>query len=483
MDTASTRQFTDEELLEIGRQARLQLARIAAQEKDILTWGKLLFPATFDLPFCYSLHQYFVEIRHDPRTNTKAPRFHAKTTVKCFLIPLFQALYEPETFNHYLNVQATDTKANAINRAIRTELEENADLMELVGDMMGPRWTDEQFVLKNDVCFTAVGAGQSIRGIQYRSRRPDYMMVDDLYDEKDIHNPAATEKKNEWFWSTLYPARAQGRRCCIHVQGTATNELDLLNKLEKSKDFKSKTFKSIIGDWKNQEVLWPEKITFKDLMRDMELMTTAIFMREMQNEPRDDSASIVKRAWIHEYDPTTLRPSGRFEYVGCVLGVDPSIGKKEENDYTGMALMYVYRYTDGKGYFYYIDRLWNEHWSLDQRVTKLQEIQDNQPPDRKITHCFIEGIAGFKDFVAEARRRTNLPITEVDKMPDKLAHLETKAWFFETEHIFINQNIDQKLKDEWIYQMTTNHPKFDDMRDATLIPLEMPKKDAMAYAD
>lgn len=81
------------------------------------------------------------------------------------------------------------------------------------------------------------------------------------------------------------------------------------------------------------------------------------------------------------------------------------------------------------------------------------------------------------------RRRTNLPVREVDKVPDKLANLESKAWFFETGRVFLNQNIDPKLKEEFRYQMCKNHPRYDDMRDAVLLPLEMPKIEALSYMD
>lgn len=476
--------LTDEQRVELNRYARIQRARIAASENDILTWGSCLFPDKFPLPYCRPLHEYLVSVRHHPFTSTKAPRYHSKTTIKGFLVPIYQAIYEPDAYLHYLHVQATDAKAKTVNRTIRIEFEENRELIELCGDLIGDRWTDEQFVLRNGVCFTAISAGQSVRGINYRNRRPDYIMPDDLYNEEDIYNPDSTEKKNQWFWSTLYPARAQGRRNSIQVIGTATNELDLLNQLEKTSWVKSATFKAI-PDWEAKTVLWPEKNSFEQLMRDMEVMTSSIFMREMQNEPRDDKTSIVKTGWLKEYDPAELVPKGSFEYVMTVLGCDPSIGQKEENDYSAFTVMNVFRHADnlGHGYEFYIDQLYNEHLSLDKRIHLLQDIQDRQPSNRKITMAYIEGIAGFKDFVAEAKRRTTLPIREVDKVPDKLANLETKAWFFETGKIFVNKNIEPKLLSNWKYQMTTNHPRYDDLRDATLLPLQLITKDAMAWAD
>src|SRR3990167_9152286 len=170
--------LTETEVYSIQRSARLELAERYAKEKRILDWGKMLFPDKFTLPYCRELHGYFEEIRADEFTNTEAPRNHSKTTIKCFLIPIFQALLDPETFRHYLQVQATGAKAIAVNVAIKNELEINRDLVELYGEQVGERWNDQQFVTSKGVIFTGVGAGQSIRGVNWRNIRPDYIIVD-----------------------------------------------------------------------------------------------------------------------------------------------------------------------------------------------------------------------------------------------------------------------------------------------------------------
>src|ERR1041384_8024732 len=79
-------------MAELTRQARVELARRSAKKRDILTWGACLFPDKFYLPFCYRLHNHMVDTRMDEFTNTEAPRNHAKTLIKAFLIPIFQAL-------------------------------------------------------------------------------------------------------------------------------------------------------------------------------------------------------------------------------------------------------------------------------------------------------------------------------------------------------------------------------------------------------
>lgn len=308
--TPASRVAADARLFEIHRQMRLELARRCALDKDILGWGKALFPEKFGLPFCYKLHGYFIEIRGLEFTGTEAPRNHSKTTIKCFLIPIFQALEEPETFDHYLNVQATATKAIEVNRSIRVELEENDLLRELYGDQVTSRWTDSQFILANGVIFSAIGAGQSVRGINVRNKRPNYLLIDDLFDDEHIYNPDSTRKLVRWFWGSLFNARAKTRRCSIHVQGTAINPDDLLEELKKKPGVVSRTFRAIENEEKGI-VLWPELNSIEKLRVERILMGPIIFAREQQNERLDDTTTILKRSQWKYY---TELPSG-FDIV------------------------------------------------------------------------------------------------------------------------------------------------------------------------
>lgn len=463
---------------EIRRQARVEEARRCAKRKDILGWGKALFPDKFYLPFCWELHSYFVEIRGDPFTNTEAPRNHAKTAIKCVLIPLFQALEEPGTFRHYLNVQATRLKALSVNTSIKAELEGNAELRELYGDMMGERWTDQQFVLSNGVIFTAIGAGESIRGINYRNIRPDYEIVDDLYDEDEINNAEATEKKNAWFWGSLFPARAKSRRCCVHVQGTAINPYDLLERLKKQKRWRSRSFQGVKDEAK-KIVLWPELNTFESLQADKADMGSLIFGREIQNERLDETTSRIKRSWLAawEYDPAELRlrlvkEYGHFFIAGVVIGNDPSIGKDSEDDPTGTALVIKTGYDDGTGNDYWIEGLWNDQLSLEKRLQQLESIAGSRPKESPITRIEIEAISGFDDYASEVIRRTNLPVHRVEWVKDKLTNLENKSHYFENGKVHLNKNIEPDLKDKLVQQLTNNHPKNDDLRDAVLLTLD-----------
>lgn len=447
------------------RDVLIELIRREAADKNILAWGKLLFPEKFNLPFCRDLHDYFVETRDEPFTNTEAPRNHAKTAIECFLIPLFQALEEPDSYRHYLNVQETATKAIGINLTIREEIETNEILRSVYGDQVNAaKWTERQFVMRNGVIFTAIGAGESIRGLNYKNIRPDYIIVDDLYGEDDINNIESTLKKNRWFWGALYPARAKSRKCSIHVQGTAINKADLMHELKSKARWKSNTFRAIT-DVDKKTVLWPELNTFDSLMEDKEDMGSVIFYREMQNERRDEETSIIKESWLGYYDGTL---PGDETILQRRLGCDPSIGEKEKDDFTGLADVYVTRLKGENSLRFYIDEVHQEHLSLDGRVKLL----DSWHARKQFGDARIEGIAGFKDFVAEVRRRTNLPVTEIDHVKDKITTLENKSKWFENKKVFINKNMDPKMLNLLVEQLTNNYPTHDDIRDAVLLCID-----------
>lgn len=359
--------------------ARIRWAREAAKAKDVLSWGRAVMPEIFYLPYCQEFHRYLVDIRGIEFTSTKGPRNHAKTSIGDVLIPMFQALEEPQDFQHYLTVQGSEQKALSLNRSIKTEIEMNEVIQELYGDQVGDRWTDQQFELANGVVFTAVSTGTSMRGLIYKNRRPDYIMPDDLYSEEHINNPDATKKVAEWFWGTLYPARAKTKRWAIHVTGTAINQYDLLTQMEKDSKTEDgnnivcRTFKAI-KDFKTREVLWPElhgangQDPYESVMMDFRRMGTHIAMRELQNEPRDEASAIIKREWLYpesgatnwEYDPDTLKFDKHHFLAAVLLCMDPSIGEKMENDSSGTALIWKTMYDDSSIPLYYIAGLWNQ---------------------------------------------------------------------------------------------------------------------------
>lgn len=461
------------ETLALARKALKEAVKLYAKEGDILNWGRLLFPEKFSLPFCKELHNYFIDIKDEQYTSTLAPRGTAKTTIKCFLIPLFLALNYPNRYRHYVNVQNTTTKAIAINVAIKTECEENKLLNEIYGEydsngvktlVTQKKWSEKQFVLPNGVVFGCLGAGESVRGINYRSMRPDYIIVDDLYNEDDINNVQSIAKKNNWFWGSLYPARASHKKtCCVHVQGTAIHQTDLMHSLAKKSRWKFKKFQAI-KNFDTQEVLWKENPakTFEALLSEREDMGSIIFEREMQNNCRDDSTAIIKQSWIKYYKHSELLQSGK-KLVKVVSGLDPACGEKAINDFSGYANIHI-----SDTYDVYIERATESKNSFNDNMNMVDSWNNRYNPDI----FAIEGVSGFKQLTSEIRRTKNVKLKEVDTVKDKITRLEAQSFRWENGKVFINAEMPQKDLDTLVYQLINNFPEHDDVRDAVIIAME-----------
>ena len=454
-------------LLEISSKLRADLKiaikspELSEREKNILEWGKYYFSEKFTRDFC-AVHEYFCEIRDAEFTNTLAPRAHAKTTIKCFLIPIYQSLVEPDKFKHYLNIQNTSSKAIAVNIALKAEFEKNEKLISDYGDQFcADKWTEKQFVLKNGVIFSAVSSGESVRGINYRDTRPDYIIADDLYNDDDAASIDRIFRIERWFLGSIYPARSQTSRTSIHIQGTAMHRNDLMHRLMEKDYVVSKKFKAIL-DYDAKKTLW---LPFDKLMHDRKIMGSFIFEREYQNECLDDETSIIKSGWIKFYDDNIPEPITRI--IGAC---DPAVGTKETNDPTAKVLVF-----ESKNKNYYVHEVRNSRISFHENIEEIK----NWHALVKFNIFKIEEISAFQIFGQELIRKSRVPVKEIKSVKDKITRKRLISPLFENGKIFVNKRIAEKLMDngknlldELIYQITNNNPEHDDIADAIILALE-----------
>lgn len=462
----------------IAKVAQVVLIKRAAAEGDVLKWGRLAMPDKFNLPPCKDLHGWLVEQRLAEYLAARAPRGFAKTTTQCNLIPMYQALVEPDLFNFYLTVQANDEKATSVNRAIKMELEQNELLQLAYGRQVTDRWTDSEFELRNGVVFKSVGAGASMRGIQYRNRRPDYVTLDDPYDENELYSLEATERVNRWIKGTLLKVLARSRRSAFHVTNTLANTADITLAMEKWPQCVSRAFSSLITEADgSKRSLWPEMLTVKQLEEDRERMGSFLFDREMQSLITDDTESIVKTSWLEkwEFDPELVfsRFTKDFHITNVMLGHDPSTGTAE-GDPAGFAMI-VETQGPGTRKDWWLMDAEDKVMSWDERLGRLERMHSAQNalgPEFRVRRARVEGIGGFKDYGEQAKLKTSLPVDVVTFTKGKIAHLAQHQSKFEFGKFHVSKKISIPLQDKLREQLTKNKPKHDDFRDAVLLALD-----------
>lgn len=90
--------------------------------------------------------------------------------------------------------------------AIRRQVEKNARLKALFGDLRGQPWTDDQLEFSNGVTIRAMGKGQALRGSKEEDYRPDFVLGDDMEDKESVRTHEGREKIQSWFIGEVIPA-------------------------------------------------------------------------------------------------------------------------------------------------------------------------------------------------------------------------------------------------------------------------------------
>lgn len=109
-------------------------------------------------------------------------------------------------FRNAIIIGSSFERAKERLTAIKNEFTVNENIDRLFGSMEGPVWGEGRIVLKNGVCFTALGSGMSLRGTKYLDARPDFCLIDDLEDEESVRTPEARDKLANWLYRACLPA-------------------------------------------------------------------------------------------------------------------------------------------------------------------------------------------------------------------------------------------------------------------------------------
>jgi hypothetical protein len=183
-------------------------------------------------------HGEMIDAWHSPlasmrRVLTMVFRGGAKSTTAEEAITAGAAMRQ---FRHALIVAESERLAISRLGAIKNELESNTAIERLFGAMPGPIWQATQLVLSNGGVISALGRGQSMRGIKHLDARPDFCFLDDLEDEESVKTPANRDATMDWFMASLLPALEPGYR--IRVAATPLDPDAFAMRLAKDPEWK-----------------------------------------------------------------------------------------------------------------------------------------------------------------------------------------------------------------------------------------------------
>jgi len=293
----------------------------------------------------------------DEYNNIMVPRGFSKTTLTNAAC-LHDALTDGTLFCVYISKSMDHAETQIGN--IKVELETNELLRAAYGNLVPNRadpekWQADQIQLTNGAILIGRGKGGQVRGLNYRARRPNKIVLDDVEDDGTVASPTERIKTLKWFYTSVEKAGqlmegakdqewAQQPLQIINL-GTLLGAQSLMMSLAEDPKFNTVRFgaKLRYDDPDNTEMLWPYKMTYeyysKERERHRKLGMLSEFTREIDSAIRVADDNIFPNQFI--YQPTT-----RADLAAVAMFLDPAISDDPKAD--PAALMVAgRRFSDG----------------------------------------------------------------------------------------------------------------------------------------
>lgn len=310
-------------------------------------------------------------------------------------------------FRDYLLI-VSDTEGQSVKFLgdIKMELQENELLQREFGIDDFIRDTEAEIVFHcaaGYVNITARGAEQKVRGLKWRGRRPNFILVDDLENDELVMNRDRRSKLKNWFHSALLPCGAWN--CLYRVVGTILHLDSVLNNILTDPTWDHDVFSAHGPNFDN--ILWPERFPVGRLEQIKRgFMAQGLpdkYSQEYLNKPIDEETAYFKREWF-----TWRAPEHRKLFLRRFAAIDLAVSTKETADYTAIVVAGI----DDRGRIHILE-VRRSRWDSLETVQQMFEVQEQYRPDL----FFVEKgplNRAFYPFLVSEMARTGVYINLLD---------------------------------------------------------------------
>lgn len=313
-----------------------------------------------------------------------SPRSVGKSAWTSFALPLFLICYG--LAKNILIVSSENTLAKQFVMDIKLQLEDNELIRRDFGDLVGGVWTSNKIITRNGVAVMCKGAMAAMRGVKVNNNRCDYIICDDILNDKNSSTPEAREKTRQWYHKVLSPCVSKHGKIIIiaTILNDACLVADILTQPQYSEYYRRR-YQAVItfseehelwNEWQSKlqdlsdpnaidtatqfyfdnkeamtrgtEVIWDrEPDQYMEFMK-LKAIDIDSFSTEYQNEPILLEMQEFKDEWFERnfYEPEELP-----EITDVYIGVDAAATAKIKSDDSALVVI-------GKGidnYFYVLE--------------------------------------------------------------------------------------------------------------------------------
>lgn len=390
---------------------------------DFQSFCEIFFPHYCKHPwnqFHLDCFEYYRTKADPARRVDCAPRGYAKSTVKTLFKPVHDICYQLQKY--ILFVAATKSQSGEKLKDIRAEIFDNALLVNVYGiGFQNKRVNAESFEVttpEGPVFLRSVSAGTEVRGMRYREHRPTKIILDDAEDSEEVLSEDQREKTANWFFEVI--SKLGSEVTDIEIVGTVLHRDSLLMRLKRNPSYQTTVYKSVQSwsdrqdlwqKWKDiylnlddpdrlaksekfymehekdmlqgTSVLWPEKESYLDLMKELEEIGKRAFWKEKQNTPMPSTEALFDNIWWYIEGTNDKGEEGFIiEKTGAFIrksdteaygAMDPATGtskiSKKKLDFTCI----LGGYKDLKGRLF-VDKDWTKREKPTKQIRQIFEL-------------------------------------------------------------------------------------------------------------
>lgn len=300
-----------------------------------------------------------------------APRGHAKSTTVTLAYTLACLLFRER--DYAIVVSATVAQSIQFLGELKKELTDNDDLRNLFGIGSFLKDTEDDFIVemedKHQFRVQAKGAEQKVRGLKWKSKRPNLIVVDDLEEDEAVQSKERRDKFKRWFNGALLPCRADNG--IVRVIGTILHMDSLLEGLMPERQligYKSKflvkeplcEYASTRTPWKSikfrahtddfSHILWPERWSKQKLIEERSRYVSQglsdVYSQEYLNIPLDEANTFFRRG---DFLPRSQEDKKKM--LNFYITADLAVSKADRSDYSVFSVAGV----DDQGFMHLVN--------------------------------------------------------------------------------------------------------------------------------
>lgn len=421
----------------LGEDKATQLARIERVRRDYAYFVEYYFPhycTDKDTGKIIPSAKFHIKAANEIKANRtlkavyKWARGHAKSTHMDIMIPMWLKCQKKRDINTMVLVGKSENNAKKLLGDLQAELQYNKRYIRDFGKQYNAgRWTEGEFVTSDGCSFTALGRGQSPRGLRERENRPDYIVIDDLDDDELCENESRVRKLTDWVKEALFGCfgAAGGRFIMV---GNLISKNSVLANICKIRNVKVSQVDVVD---KNGNPSWKELWTKERIEEKRLFQGYRSFQKEYMNNPITEGA-VFKHSWIKWKKPLPLH-----KYDQIVAYCDPSFKNSSKNDYkaikvwgkTGSELHHLKAFVRQCSIAEMVKWFYDLHESMPEKVICDYYIEANFLQDIILDEFTIEG----------KNRGYQLPIRgDSRKKPDKFQRIEAISPLWERGFVYYN---------------------------------------------